>query len=76
MTLRRFCAVGECEDVKGGVHAVLGVLAVGCAAYNATAAIMRGGDRRLLANAVVYAALAALEGYQVGRHWRYRRREP
>ena len=63
---------GEAERVKAGWHAALGVLALGCAAYNAAAWWVRR-ERHLARNAVGYAALVEFERRQVRRHREARR---
>jgi hypothetical protein len=58
---------GELEEVKAGVHVVLGVLAAVCTAYNAAAWLYRR-ESHLAVNAVAYGLLTALEVAQVDRH--------
>lgn len=58
---------GECEPLKGSVHATLGLLAGLCLAYNACAWIRRG-ERHLAVNVAVYGMLARWEWTVVRRH--------
>lgn len=59
--------VGEAEDLKAGVHALLGALAALCCAYNSAAFAVRR-EPHLLANAGVYGALMVLEVQHVRTH--------
>ena len=68
MTPRDFCQSGRAEGVKGAVHVVLMGISLTCFAYNAAAWVFRR-DRHLLANTLLYGGLAAVEAYQVARHW-------
>ena len=58
---------GEAEWFKAGWHAALGVLALGCLAYNGAAWWVRR-ERRLARNALGYLALVEFERRQVRRH--------
>ena len=58
--VRTFCASGNREPLKCGVHAAAGVLAAMCAAYNITASCYRR-DRHLRINAIVYTLAVAWE---------------
>lgn len=68
MTPRDFCQAGHAEGVKGCVHVVLMGISGACFAYNVGAWLFRR-ERHLLANAVLYGSLTAVEAYQVARHW-------
>ena len=57
------------ELFKGSIHYALGSLATTCLLYNALAWTTRR-ERRLAANAMLYAAITALEVYQTQLHWR------
>ena len=52
--VRSFCARGNHETIKCGVHAAVGVLVGACAVYNFTAWCFRR-DRHLGINATIYA---------------------
>jgi hypothetical protein len=58
---------GSCEALKLGVHAATLGLAVVMSAYNA-AAWLRRREQHLAVNAVLYAALIALEQHHVSHH--------
>lgn len=51
--VRTFCASGNHETIKSGVHAAVGILVGTCAVYNFTAWCFRR-DRHLCVNAFVY----------------------
>jgi len=51
--VRSFCASGNHEIFKSGIHGAVGVLVAMCAVYNVTAWCFRR-DRHLCVNAVVY----------------------
>lgn len=59
---------GKAEPVKLAVHGGLFVLGALAAGYNLIAWVRRG-EPHLARNAVVYAALTALEAVQVEHHW-------
>lgn len=58
--VRTFCASGNHEPLKCGVHGAAGMLAAMCAAYNITAWYFRR-DRHLRTNAIVYTLAVAWE---------------
>ena len=58
---------GNCEELKLGVHATALGLAVLCALYNAAAWLSRR-EQHLALNAVMYAALVAIEQRHVAHH--------
>jgi hypothetical protein len=58
--VRAFCASGNHETIKCGVHGAVGVLAAMCAAYNFTAWCFRR-DRHLSINAFVYSLAVVWE---------------
>jgi len=65
--VQAFCASGNHENVKCGVHGAAGVLLAACAAYNITAWWYRR-DRHLKINAVVYTLAVLWEAKQTMRH--------
>ena len=65
--VRSFCASGNHEGVKCGVHGAAGVLLGLCAAYNIVAWCFRR-DRHLQVNAVVYTLGLAWELKQTLHH--------
>jgi hypothetical protein len=67
--VRAFCASGNHESVKCGVHGTVGALLAVCAAYNITACWFRR-DRHLRINAVVYTLAVAWEMKQTYHHLR------
>ena len=67
--VRTFCASGNSESLKGGVHAAVGALAAACAAYNITAWCYRR-QRHLRLNAIVYTLAVAWELKQTLHHLR------
>lgn len=58
---------GDREGLKLSVHGALGLLALTCLGYNAIA-FCRRGEQHLAVNAVLYAALVALEVRKVQHH--------
>jgi len=58
---------GNCERLKLGVHATALGLAALCGLYNAAAWLSRR-ERHLALNAVMYAALVAIEQRHVAHH--------
>jgi hypothetical protein len=58
--VRRFCACGNHEGLKSGVHGAVGALVAMCAVYNVAAWCFRR-DRHLGINAVVYTLATAWE---------------
>ena len=58
---------GNCEELKLGVHATALGLAVLCGLYNAAAWLSRR-EQHLALNAVMYAALVAIEQRHVAHH--------
>jgi hypothetical protein len=58
---------GNCEELKLGVHATALSLAALCGLYNAAAWLSRR-ERHLALNAVMYAALVAVEQRHVAHH--------
>jgi hypothetical protein len=58
---------GNCEELKLGVHTLALAVAALCGAYNA-AAWMSRHERHLAINAVMYAALVAIEQQHVSHH--------
>jgi hypothetical protein len=58
---------GNCEELKLGVHATALGLAVLCGLYN-TAAWLSRREQHLALNAVMYAALVAIEQRHVAHH--------
>jgi hypothetical protein len=65
--VRSFCASGNHEVVKCGVHGAVGILVGLCAAYNITAWCFRR-DRHLKLNAVLYTLAVAWELKQTLHH--------
>ena len=65
--VRAFCARGNHESVKCGVHGAAGALAALCAAYNIAACCYRR-DRHLRVNAVIYTLAVAWEARQTLHH--------
>ncbi len=65
--VRAFCASGNHESVKCGVHGAVGALVALCAAYNIAACRFRR-DRHLRVNAVIYTLAAAWEAKQTLHH--------
>lgn len=65
--VRAFCASGNHEQVKCGVHGAVGALVALCAAYNITACCFRR-DRHLRFNAVIYTLAVAWEMKQTLHH--------
>jgi hypothetical protein len=65
--VRAFCAAGNHESVKCGVHGAAGVLVGLCAVYNITACWFRR-DPHLRLNAVLYTLVAAWEVKQTLHH--------
>jgi hypothetical protein len=65
--VRAFCASGNHESVKCGVHAAVGGLVALCAVYNIAALCFRR-DRHLRFNAVIYTLAAAWEAKQTLHH--------
>ena len=63
--VRTFCASGNHEVVKCGVHGAVGILVALCATYNITAWCLRR-DRHLQVNALVYTVAVAWELKQRG----------
>ena len=66
--VRAFCARGNHESDKGGVHGAIGALAALCAAYNLAACCYRR-DRHLRVNAVIYVLAVAWEAKQTLHHF-------
>jgi hypothetical protein len=66
---------GSCEAVKFGVHAATLGLALVMSAYNA-AAWLRRREQHLAVNALLYAALTALEQHHVLHHLALMRNAP
>jgi hypothetical protein len=58
---------GNCEELKLGVHATALGLAALCGLYNAAAWLSRR-EQHLALNAVMYAALVAIEQRHVAHH--------
>jgi hypothetical protein len=58
--VRSFCAKGNHETIKCGVHGAVGVLMGMCAVYNFTAWCFRR-DRHLSINAVIYSLAVVWE---------------
>jgi hypothetical protein len=67
--VRTFCASGNSEPLKCGVHGAAGVIAAMCAAYNITAWYFRR-DRHLKINSIVYTLAVAWELKQTLHHLR------
>jgi hypothetical protein len=67
--VRTFCASGNHEVVKCGVHGAVGILVALCATYNITAWCLRR-DRHLQVNALVYTVAVAWELKQTIHHLR------
>jgi hypothetical protein len=65
--VQAFCASGNHEPVKCGVHGAVGALVALCAAYNIAACCYRR-DRHLRLNAVIYTLAAAWEAKQTFHH--------
>ena len=65
--VRSFCASGNHEGLKCGVHGAAGFVAGLCAAYNITAWCYRR-DRHLQVNAIVYILAVAWELKQTLHH--------
>ena len=65
--VRAFCARGNHESVKCGVHGAAATLATLCAVYNITACCFRR-DRHLRVNAVIYSLALAWEVKQTLHH--------
>jgi hypothetical protein len=65
--VRSFCASGNHEGVKCGVHAAAAFIVSLCAVYNATAWFYRR-DRHLRLNAIVYTLAVAFELKQTLHH--------
>jgi hypothetical protein len=65
--VQKFCASGNHEPVKCGVHGAVGALVALCAAYNIAACCYRR-DRHLRLNAVIYTLAAAWEAKQTFHH--------
>lgn len=65
--VQAFCASGNHESVKCGVHGAAGALLALCAAYNITACYYRR-DRHLRINAVIYSLAVAWEAKQTLHH--------
>ena len=65
--VRAFCASGNHETVKCGVHGAVGALVALCAAYNIAACCYRR-DRHLRFNAVIYSLAVAWEAKQTYHH--------
>ncbi len=65
--VRSFCARGNHEGAKGGVHAAAAFIVALCAVYNATAWFYRR-DRHLRLNAIVYTLAVAFELKQTVHH--------
>ena len=65
--VRAFCARGNHESVKCGVHGAVGALAAMCAAYNIAACCYRR-DTHLRINAVLYTLAVAWEAKQTIHH--------
>jgi hypothetical protein len=65
--VRAFCASGQHEFVKCGVHGAAGVILALCAVYNITACCFRR-DRHLRINAVVYTLAVGWEIKQTLHH--------
>jgi hypothetical protein len=65
--VRTFCASGNHESVKCGVHGAVGVLVGLCAIYNITACFYRR-DRHLRFNAALYTLAVAWEIKQTLHH--------
>ena len=65
--VRAFCARGNHESVKCGVHGAVAALATLCAAYNIAACCYRR-DRHLRVNAVIYTLAVAWEARQTLHH--------
>jgi hypothetical protein len=66
--VRAFCARGNHESVKCGVHGAVGALAALCAAYNLAACCYRR-DGHLRINAVIYTLAVAWEAKQTLHHF-------
>ena len=67
--VRRFCASGEREGIKGAVHGAACLIAATMAAYNAAAWCFRR-ERHLGMNAVVYSLAVGWEIKQTLHHLR------
>ena len=65
--VRSFCASGNHEGVKCGVHAAGAFIVALCAVYNGTAWFYRR-DRHLRLNAIVYTLAVAFELKQTLHH--------
>jgi len=65
--VRSFCASGNCEGVKCGVHAAAAFIVSLCAVYNTTAWFYRR-DPHLRLNAIVYTLAVAFELKQTLHH--------
>jgi hypothetical protein len=65
--VRSFCASGNHEGVKCGVHAAAAFVGALCAVYNTTACFYRR-DRHLRLNAIVYMLAVAFELKQTLHH--------
>jgi hypothetical protein len=65
--VQAFCASGNHESVKCGVHGAVGVLVGLCAVYNIAASFYRR-DRHLRWNAVIYTLAVAWEVKQTLHH--------
>ena len=65
--VRAFCASGNHERVKCGVHGAAAAVAVLCAAYNIAACFYRR-DRHLRVNAAIYTLAVAWEARQTLHH--------
>jgi hypothetical protein len=65
--VKAFCASGNHESVKGGVHGAVGALVAVCAIYNVTAWWFRR-ERHLRVNAIVYTLATAWELKQTLHH--------
>ena len=65
--VQEFCKSGECEPMKGAVHALGGVLAAAMAAYNIAAWCYRR-ETHLGINAVVYTLAVIWEAKQTAHH--------
>ena len=63
----RVLKCGNCEELKLGVHATALGLAALCGLYNAAAWLSRR-EQHLALNAVMYAALVAIEQRHVAHH--------
>jgi hypothetical protein len=63
----RVLKCGNCEELKLGIHATALGLAMLCGLYNAAAWLTRR-EQHLALNAVMYAALVAIEQRHVAHH--------